>query len=405
MSSPIAYLVGTGLIFSFLFLTSPILGRSESLSVAVNEIAWMGTVNSANDEWVELYNNTDDSVNLDGWQLIAQDGTPKITLSGIISANGFYLLERTNDDTVPGISADKIYTGALGNNGENLKLYDNLNNIVDEVNCSEKWLAGDNAAKQTMEKTSTGWQTSENPRGTPKSQNSAGAIVKTELTPAENNRQGATEENQKTETTPTKTIVYPDGIVLNEILPSPEGPDETDEWAEISNRNNFEVDISGWKIKDSVGKSTTYIFSKGTNIPSHGLLTLSRQTTRITLNNDGDEMFLLKPDGKIADSVSYGKAPIGQSYNKTESGWAWSDILTPGMDNKISEAKPPQVSPLQGSLRSSLLAGKEKENQVKEERASAGRQFSEKFPVFLSASILAIFSGAIILLLKMKLKI
>jgi hypothetical protein len=145
---------------------------ADPSNIVINEIAWMGTNNSANDEWVELYNNTDNFINLDDWQLIAQDGTPKITLSGIIPANGFYLLERTNDDTVPGISADKIYTGALGNSGENLKLYDNLNNIVDEVNYSEKWFAGDNKTKQTMEKTSTGWQTSQNAGGTPKAKNS-----------------------------------------------------------------------------------------------------------------------------------------------------------------------------------------------------------------------------------------
>src|SRR4030042_7178446 len=31
------------------------------------------------------------------------------------------------------------------------------------------------------------------------------------------------------------------GIIFNEILPSPEGPDETEEWVEIFNKNDFEV--------------------------------------------------------------------------------------------------------------------------------------------------------------------
>ncbi|MCJ7786832.1 lamin tail domain-containing protein, partial [Patescibacteria group bacterium] len=167
--------------FLLLFCLIPFKSLAANLDiVGINEIAWMGTTNSANDEWVELYNNTDNSVNLDGWQLIAQDGTPKITLSGIIPANGFYLLERTNDETVPGISADLIYKGALGNNGENLKLYDSSGNliIIDEINHQDGWPAGDNDTKQTMERSTTGWQTSENPGGTPKSKNSAGAVVK-----------------------------------------------------------------------------------------------------------------------------------------------------------------------------------------------------------------------------------
>jgi len=397
MSSPIACLAGTGLIFSFLLLASPILGESELLSVVANEIAWMGTKSSYNNEWIELYNNKSFQINLEGWKLAAKDGTPEINLSGIIPANGFYLLERTNDDTLPEVSADQIYSGALENSGESLILYDSSGNPIDSVNCSSGWFAGDNSTKQTMERknplstaSSENWGTSQNSGGTPKAKNS----VSGETLPSPNPSQGKTEERTENQ------AIYPSNIFINEILPSPEGPDETDEWVEISNKNNFEVDLSGWKIKDSIGKSATYVFSKGTKIPSQGLLTLSRQTTKITLNNDGDEMFLLKPDGKIAGSVSYGKAPIGQSYNKTGQDWAWSNILTPGLNNKISEI----VSP-QNPQQSSLQTVKEKGNQVKKEGKAAGGQFSEKFPVYLPASILAIFSGAIILLLKMKLKI
>ena len=110
-----------GAILLLIFLFSPWFIRgANSLGLVINEIAWMGTQVSYNDEWVELYNNTDLEINLSGWRLVAEDGTPEISLAGVISANGFYLLERTNDETIPGTPADQIYTGALGNNGENL---------------------------------------------------------------------------------------------------------------------------------------------------------------------------------------------------------------------------------------------------------------------------------------------
>lgn len=143
-------------------------------SVIINEIAWMGTVIDYNDEWIEIFNNGDQSVDLTGWKIEATDGSPTINLSGNVPANGYFLLERTDDNSVLAVTADQIYTGALGNSGENLKLKDNSANTIDEINAGSEWPAGNNTTKQTMERTTTGWQTSLNPGGTPKLPNSSG---------------------------------------------------------------------------------------------------------------------------------------------------------------------------------------------------------------------------------------
>lgn len=143
--------------------------------VAINEIAWMGTTGSANDEWMELFNPGDESVDLTGWVLSAADDVPLIQLSGLIEAQGFYLLERTDDDSVLGIAADKIYTGALSNSGERLYLKDGAGNIIDEVDCATGWFAGDNVTKKTMQRkdvmvsgsSSENWQTSQEVGGSP----------------------------------------------------------------------------------------------------------------------------------------------------------------------------------------------------------------------------------------------
>ena len=400
-ASPLFIILLSTLIPSITIATKP-------LDIVINEIAWMGSTVLGNDEWIELYNNTENSINLDGWQLVAQDGTPKINLSGTIPANGFYLLERTNDDTVPGISADKIYTGALGNNGENLKLYDNLNNIVDEVNCSEKWLAGDNAAKQTMErKTDNNWQTSQNSGGTPKTQNSI--IVQIEPQPQDEPPESIVEVKPQQPTQQPK--IYPTDVVFNEILPSPEGADEKEEWIEIFNQNNFEVDLSDWQISDTVGKITTLTFPAGTKITPNGFLVLSRPDTKITLNNDGDGLNLIQPDGKIIDSVTYEKAPRGQSYNRINSDWTWSTVLTPGKANIIPK------SAVEGK-ETKVLEEKIGENAPKEEvkekikpeqgLAAIGKQVPREplnsFFTLLIGLAIALFSGVIILILKKQIK-
>jgi hypothetical protein len=124
-----------------------------SLEVVINEIAWMGTIASFNDEWIELYNNTTSTIDLAGWSLKAEDGSPSITFStGTIEAQGFYLLERTDDQVISDIKADFIFKGSLNDEGEKLELRDREGNLVDLVDCSLCWFAGENEKKQTMER-------------------------------------------------------------------------------------------------------------------------------------------------------------------------------------------------------------------------------------------------------------
>lgn len=144
-----------------LFIGILFFGMAHSIyaDVVINEIAWMGTTTSTNDEWMELYNNGSSSVALDGWTLNAADGSPKINLTGNISAGGYMLLERTDDTTVPGVTAGVIYSGALGNSGENLLLKNNTEQIIDTVDMSSGWTAGNSTTKETMQRSGSGWIT------------------------------------------------------------------------------------------------------------------------------------------------------------------------------------------------------------------------------------------------------
>jgi len=198
------------------------------------------------------------------------------------------------------------------------------------------------------------------------------------------------------------------GIIINEILPSPKGQDEKEEWIEIFNQNNFEIDLSNWQITDIEGKTTTFTFLAGTKITPNGFLVLFRPTTKITLNNDGDGLNLIQPDGKIIDSVSYEKAPLDQSYNRIDSDWTWSTVLTPGKANIIpKEEKETEV--LKEKIGENIPKEEVKEK-IKPEQglAAIGKQIPEEktnfFSIFSVAFTIAIFSGVIILTLKKQMK-
>src|SRR3989344_4252709 len=133
-------------------LLLPLTTTAAEPTLRINEIAWMGTVASSNDEWIELYNLSDAEVDLADWKITAADGSPEIVLSGTVAAGGYFLLERSDDDTVLTIAADQIYTGALGNTGEHLTLLDAAGTVIDEIATAESWPAGDNTTKQTMER-------------------------------------------------------------------------------------------------------------------------------------------------------------------------------------------------------------------------------------------------------------
>jgi hypothetical protein len=135
------------------------IAQTVHAEVVINEIAWMGTTNSVNDEWIELYNNGSAAVSLEGWSLVAQDGSPDISLSGSISAGGYVLLERTDDNVVPGVTALVIYSSALSNTGEYLKLKNNTDVVIDEINNQSGWIKGDSTTKHTMQRSGSGWIT------------------------------------------------------------------------------------------------------------------------------------------------------------------------------------------------------------------------------------------------------
>lgn len=138
-------------------------------AVSINEIAWMGSAASANDEWIELHNTGSSPVSVDDW-VLTDSVNFSVTLSGTIAPDAYAVLERTDDISAPG-TAFLIYTGALPNTGATLVLTDSSGVIIDQVAGGENWesVGGDNVTKDTAQYSVAGWITAP---PTPGAQNS-----------------------------------------------------------------------------------------------------------------------------------------------------------------------------------------------------------------------------------------
>jgi hypothetical protein len=133
--------------------------------VLVTEINWMGSSDSQFAEWIEFYNTGDEDINMSGWKLYeAGGGTLVFTFTKIIPKKGYLLLERTTSsspDPVPGINdeAGSFGGSGLSNSGEYLVLKDSGNSVVQGLNFSGGWPAGESDTKKTMQWDGTKWVT------------------------------------------------------------------------------------------------------------------------------------------------------------------------------------------------------------------------------------------------------
>ncbi|PJB67441.1 MAG: hypothetical protein CO094_03985 [Anaerolineae bacterium CG_4_9_14_3_um_filter_57_17] len=331
-------------------------------ALLINEVAWAGTAASSSDEWIELYNPGITDIALTGWTLTSSDATLNISLSGTIPAQGYFLLERSDDNTISDITADQIYSVSLTNTGQSLRLKDTSGQTVDTANSNGGgWPAGNATTFCSMERRSatitdsdTAWITNtgivkngldanSNPIcGTPKNVNWAYFV-----TPTPSPRPSSTGTRTPTKT-PTRTPVTLSSVVINEFLPHARSDwnrdgrvDYGDEFIEIINVSTQSVSLSGWWLDDQTGDSPTFALPAVSLAPGAKLVYFASETG-ILLSNRGDSVRLYKSTGQPMDVFTYTRVPEpDQSYCRLpdgRSGWQSGGCApTPGENNKLAE--------------------------------------------------------------------
>ncbi len=115
----------------------------SSLDVVINELGWPGTSVDQTHQFIELYNNGDQPINLNGWVLQTPNGALQVNLEGIIEPKGYFLLEHPNDDTISDIAADQIFNSPLSDETGSLELLAPDGRTIDTANGNGgAWPAG-----------------------------------------------------------------------------------------------------------------------------------------------------------------------------------------------------------------------------------------------------------------------
>ncbi|MFA4999676.1 MAG: lamin tail domain-containing protein [Parcubacteria group bacterium] len=159
------------------------------------------------------------------------------------------------------------------------------------------------------------------------------------------------------------------GVVLNEILPNPEGDDTQigalGEWVEFYNNGNLPVELANYYVKnaedDKITIASTNTWNNETEIPSHGWVVLFMDGD--ILNNEGDIVGFYNPSNILIDEYSFtpasGDDNEGKSYARIPDGVGnWVDpVPTLGAPNRLEEISGESVpEAVTGGGKESILA-------------------------------------------------
>ncbi len=132
---------------------------------------------------------------------------------------------------------------------------------------------------------------------------------------------------------------------LSEFMPAPRYVDwdgdgtanYADEWIELYNPSTEELDLSGWQIDDRAGGgSRPYTFPARSHLGAGAYGAYYQRQTGLALNNDGDDVRLVDPDGREVDRATYVVTAPDASYSRVGGcggHWVMDLAPSPGQPN------------------------------------------------------------------------
>ncbi|NLI53385.1 MAG: hypothetical protein GX417_03575 [Clostridiales bacterium] len=276
-------------------------------------------------DWVEVYNNTDASLDVSGYGLSDElISAAKWTFpeGSVIPARG-YLVVFCSGDTTRG----KMHTPFKLSASDEVILSNVSGKVVDSIELKPV-TSGYSLGRSADDGAS--WKEMLPSPGYPNTDDGAAQYLATLAATAD------------------ESI----GVYINEFMPSNAstlvGPDGSYcDWIELYNTTGSEVDLSGYGISDSATQPLKYTLPDGTKIPSYGVLLIyctGRETpdgsdkieAPFGLAAYSESVVFSTPSGRILDEYDYTRANTDISFARNPDGtgeWSTTSQPTPGYTN------------------------------------------------------------------------
>ncbi len=330
----------------------------------ISEIKLTGGTGKTTDEFVELYNPTDQTVDLTGWTLVKKtaSGNSYVLVndfSGQSIAPYSYFLVSHPIGYFGSVAADWHYdTSNSVSDNNTVMLIDDQGNTVDMVGFGsageyEGEAISNPGANKSAERKAFADSTAElmidggahyfAGNSEDSSNNAADFIIRDPFEPQNSQSEAEYPDVPSVNQTPppnNNTPVssqhtpqgYSDSVYITELYPNPPGRDDG-EFIELYNASSQPIDLSSWQLGDE--SSRRYTFPHGTTVNAYAYYAVAKDDSGISLNNSGDTAFLYQPDGTLLDKISYGTSHEAQSYSLVNGVWAWTDGVTPRAQNEL----------------------------------------------------------------------
>lgn len=323
------------------FTGTGLASATASGTLLIGEVNWTGSSRSTADEWLELWNRTDLPVDLTGFRLTGAAGTKDILFDGtavIPPRSAFLVANYPASDTKSGLAIDpQVVTSTLSLPNDKLliRLFDADGLLVDEAGDGGIPPAGiSSSTKASMIRLQDGgWKTADESQrldegvadfGTPGicdvcdwtervTETTTTEVFISATTTLELPTEAPAPAPEVVQTDPVTTVIeirLPD-IRLAKIFPS---PSLGKEWVELSIPADAPAgSLDGWSLYDAAGKILTLNAESSERI----------EMPSSRLNNGGDSVELHRPDGSVAERMSYTTTPHNAFWEKNTDATAW----------------------------------------------------------------------------------